>query len=602
MRRVCIAIGVSRAEGLAPLRAAATAAEEVGQWADLTGFALKEDICVLTDRTETVTIERIAQAFHRLLPMGTQTDALLLYFAGHGLREDNTRTLWLPTDWRTQLRAIAVERLKNRLSDFGISNVTIISDACKVLANDKDTSDLTPDGVLGSGISFGKRPIFDRYDATHDVEAAFMIPGPTPAESRCLFSGALIEALWGATEALDVHHPGKVTPGSLADYLSSRVSELCKTYRLNCEPQCLPGRPPDHLIYFDQTQVNAALIPSLPAWPRPISENPLFTMDAAIVADLRRWVEKDAFDSFDGAVEAGSPRIERFSVGGAANRRLRDAFDAFNVNQITHPDKANLFFGGGQAKAIWSTEPVHHVAQDQWLVDIEGNAQQLVVECDGGVFVPLMVYRRLTTVAVRDARGVNGWLLCSPTASRVEMFPAIDILQRMQSSNLPPSEVDKAVAELRVGKHVNPMVGAICAYLYDYVGDLDSIRRMAYFYAHYRQPIPHDIALMGELRVRNQGVISIAEVPAVEARPFLGKAEVPDFVTRATQAEQGEIGGLCPWLRQGWDFVDVPTDHEKTLVTSLSNIRKHLLPETFTSLDQDGGRMLTEYWRMRRWQ
>lgn len=598
MRYVCIAIGVSRAEGLAPLRAAATAAEEVGQWAELTGFARKEDICVLTDRTEPVTIERITQTFRRLLPIGTQTDALLLHFAGHGLREDNTRTLWLPTDWRTQLRAIAVERLKNRLSDFGIANVTIISDACKVLANDKDTSDLTPDGVLGSGISAGKRPIFDRYDATHDVEAAFMIPGPTPAESRCLFSGALIEALWGATEALDVHHPGKVTPGSLADYLSSRVSELCKTYRLNCEPQCLPGRPPDHLIYFDQTQVNAALIPSLPAWPRPAFESPVFSVDVASTAAPQRRVEKDAFDS----PERAAFGIERFSVGGAANRRRWDAIDAFDVYQITHPDEANLFFGGGQAKAIWSTEPVHRVAQEQWLVDIEGNAQQLLVECDGGVFVPLLVYRRLITVAVRDARGVNGWLFCSPTASQAEMFPAIDILQRMQSGNLPPSEVDKVVAELRVGKHINPMVGAICAYLYDYVGDLDSIRRMAFFYAHYRQPIPYDIALMGELRVRNRGLISIAEVPAVEARPFLGKAEVPDFVTRATRAEHGEIGGLCPWLRQGWDFVDAPTDHEKALVASLSDIRKHLLPETFTSLDQAGGRKLTELWRMRRWE
>lgn len=598
MRRVCIAVGVSRAEGLEPLRAAATAAEEVGQWAELTGFARKEDICVLTDRdpTKPVTIERIAQAFRQLLPMGTQTDALLLHFAGHGLREDNTRTLWLPTDWRTQLRAIAVERLKNRLSDFGIANVTIISDACKALANDRDTSDLTPDGVLGAGISAGKRPIFDRYDATHDVEAAFMIPGPTPAQSRCLFSGALIEALWGATEALDPHHPGKVTPGSLADYLSSRVSELCRTYRLNCEPQCLPGRPPDHLIYFDQAQVNAALIPPLPAWPKPVHEREQPNEAPA------RVVEKDAFDRCEAAAEVSVSHVERFSFGGATFRRGWDTFAAFDVGQITHPDVANLMLGGCLATAVWSTGSVHRVTDRQWLAGFEGNAQQLVVEYSDGVFVPLLVYRRLTTVAVRDERGANCWLLCSPDASGGDMFRAIEILQRMQSGDLPPSEVDKVVAELRMSKHGNPMVGAICAYLYDYVGDLDSIRRMAFFYAQYHQPIPYDIALMGELRVRTQDLMSIAEVPAVEARSFSGKTGVPDFVTRATRSARGEIGGLCPWLRQGWDFVEAPTDHEKALVTSLSDIRKHLLPETFTSLDQDGGRMLTELWRMRRWQ
>jgi hypothetical protein len=243
MRRVCIAIGVSRAEGLTPLRAAAKAAEEVGEWAELSGFAEPADIEVLTDREVPVTIERIASAFERLLPIGKATGALLLHFAGHGLREDNTRTLWLPTNWRSELRAIAVERLKNRLSDFGIANVTIISDACKALANDRDTSDLTPDGVLGAGTSAGVRPIFDRYDAVHDVESAFMVPGPNPDESRCIFSGALMEALWGAATALDEHFPGKVTPGSLADHLSTRVEELCATYQLNCEPQCLPGRP-----------------------------------------------------------------------------------------------------------------------------------------------------------------------------------------------------------------------------------------------------------------------------------------------------------------------------------------------------------------------
>ena len=91
--------------------------------------------------------------------MGTKTDTLIWHFAGHGLREDNTRILWLPTNWRSELRAIAVERLKYRLSVFRISNVTIISDACKALPNNKDTSDLTPDGVLGAGTSAGVRPI-----------------------------------------------------------------------------------------------------------------------------------------------------------------------------------------------------------------------------------------------------------------------------------------------------------------------------------------------------------------------------------------------------------------------------------------------------------
>jgi len=532
--------------------------------------------------------------------MGKQTDALLLHFAGHGLREDNTRTLWLPTDWRTELRAIAVERLKNRLSDFGIANVTIISDACKALANDKDTSDLTPDGVLGAGTSAGKRPVFDRYDAVHDVEAAFMIPGPTPAESRCLFSGALIEALWGATTALDPHHPGKVTPGSLADYLCSRVSELCTTYQLNCEPQCLPGRPPDHLIYFDQAQVNADLVSPLPAWPEP--------PDAVGTTSPPRVVKKDAFDQVEGDTEPviwlrglARANLERSRVDQAKAMRRKAASTAFNVDRVPYSNEANLLFGGGLATAIWSTRPIRRVADDRWLVDLRGGAQQVVAEYDDGVFVPILVYRHLTTIAARDGRGTNGWLV-SPGADHRLMYDEIEILLRMQSGDLPPSEVDNLVARLRTGKHINPMIGAICAYLYDYVGDLDSIRRMAFFYTRYGQPIPYDIVLMGELRIHTrQDSNNFAHVPPVEPRPFPANPHLPDFVTRATPAARGKIGGACPWLRKGWDFVDALTDREKPLAYSLADIRKHLLPETFTSLNQDGGRMLTELWGMKRW-
>lgn len=593
MRRVCIAIGVSRAEGLAPLRAAATAAEEIGQWAELSGFAKQEDIQVLTDRQAPVTIELIAETLRRLLPIGKQTDTLLLHFAGHGLREDNTRTLWLPTNWRTTLRAIAVERLKNRLSDFGIANVTIISDACKGLANDKDTSDLTPDGVLGAGTSAGSRPIFDRFDAVHDVESAFMIPGPTPVESRCLFSGALIEALWGATSAIDAHYPGKVTPGSLADYLSTRVAELCTTYQLSCEPQALPGRPPDHLIYFDESEVDATIIPALPIWPAPMG------------TAKRGAEEKGAFDAPSQADESlirakARVQVERFWVAKYKKERRRDTADAFFQSDMPMIRGANLLVGGG-ARAIWSCARVDRVAIDQWIAKIDGASQQLVVEYEDGIFLPLLVYKDLATIAARNARGTNGWLCRGKYDDKGSFDPAVDILGRMQSGDLPPSQVDEVAAVLRTYKHGNPVLGAICSYLYDFAGDLDSIRRMAFFYTRRGQPIPYDIALMGELSTRRDGLDFMAEVPAVESRPLKSRQNLPDFVTNETSHAVGPVAGRCPWLRQGWDFVDAPTDREAALVQSLPDIRKHLLPETFTSFNREGGEVLTSYWGMEDW-
>ncbi|WP_401743723.1 caspase family protein [Stenotrophomonas geniculata] len=677
MRRICISIGVSRAEGLAPLRAAATAAEEIGTWAELSGFAQKEDIRVLTDRVNPVTIERIAQAFLQLLPIGKKTDGLLLHFAGHGLREDNTRTLWLPTNWRSQLRAIAVERLKNRLSDFGIDNVTIISDACKGLANDKETSDLTPDGVLGAGISAGKRPIFDRYDAVHDVESAFMIPGPTPEEARCIFSGALVEALWGAPEALDPHYPGKVTPGSLADYLTTRVDELCATYQLNCQPQCLPGRPPDHLIYFDRSGVHATDIPVLPSWPKPAGIiGPVNANSAAPIS-----IEKSAFDDYQeglphgispwageitdtgrkaqiarsilgGNLEQATPDIsplpsgrqlsstvrlklahwirriehqetvttpsgnsneerewlrnlaradiEKILVDESKTERQRETRALFRNSVTSYNGNANLVLGGAPASAIWSSQPIYRVADNRWISSMHHGRQQLIVEYEDGVCIPLLTYRRLMTIAVRDDRGTNGWLLHSPNDSYSAAGGAIDILMRMQSGDLPPSEVPNVAAFLRRSKHGNPVIGAICSYLYDYAGDLENIRRMAYYFASRHQPIPYDIALMGDLKFHWRDDRYVTQVPATEAISA-ARPDLPYFTNRATPKIAGEIAGFIPWLRQGWDFLDERTDSETALNRTLLDLRDHLHPQTFTSLSPSGAQALARLWKMERW-
>jgi hypothetical protein len=673
MRKVCVAIGVSRAEGLAPLRAAATAAEEIGQWAELSGFAKPEDIAVLTDREEAVTIELICSTLERLLPMGVQTDTLLLHFAGHGLREDSTRTLWLPSDWRTKLRAIAVERLKNRLSDYGIANVTIISDACKVLAADHDTSDLTPDGVLGAGITKGSRPIFDRFDAVHDMQAAFMIPGATPKQSRCLFSGAMIEGLWGATAAIDPNHEGKVTPGSLADYITKRVAALTLAYRVSCEPLASAGRPADHLIYFDLDKVDPARIPTLPPWPEPIRvkagvvRKPLVvddegqyevahsaprkgrprvasgssdrgrsddqrysgTRDGGSFVSVRREIRtiNQSDPPYSTEIEGGkvlekargpspvrrAPKGLRWprpktdddragwdAIGSQGGRRPKTG--ATFRAELPEDGSINVAFAGAKPKAIWARRPVQRITSDTWLTQASEKSEQLMVEYADDIFFPIVVYPRLLTAVARDSRGTLGWLFHgfgqTPDASR----PTIDLLGQMQVGTLQPSVVDEVAADLRFGKHGNPVLGALCAYLYDYVGDLDSIRRMASFYWSAHQPVPYDIALLGELAVIKNGRRYAGNVEEVGERPsFDRQSRLPDFVTDATPAREGAIGGLCPWFRQGWDFVDAPTEPGASLVHGLPDVRRHLRPETFTSFDRAGGMILTSHWKMERY-
>ena len=186
MRRACLAIGVSRAEKLDRLPAAATAAEEVGLWARQSGFADPADVIVLTDAKQAdghwqpVTVGRIRAALDQLFAAGS-IDTLVLQFTGHGMRGSIGQAIWLPTDWESERRAINVELLKKNLGNMGVANLTIFGDACKSSARDLTPDDLTPDGVLGRGTTIGFNPKLDRFDAVHEGMSAFMVPGATPA-------------------------------------------------------------------------------------------------------------------------------------------------------------------------------------------------------------------------------------------------------------------------------------------------------------------------------------------------------------------------------------------------------------------------------------
>jgi hypothetical protein len=136
MKRICLAIAASRSEQLEHLPGAITAAEEVGQWAERSGFAI---VRVVTDkkRDEPVTIARLRGVLEKVLQDdGEEIDAFVLHFAGHGFRIGAEQNLWLPTDWYSELRAISVEVLKGNLYRHGIRNLTIFSDACRALPND----------------------------------------------------------------------------------------------------------------------------------------------------------------------------------------------------------------------------------------------------------------------------------------------------------------------------------------------------------------------------------------------------------------------------------------------------------------------------------
>ncbi|RYG88365.1 MAG: hypothetical protein EON59_04670 [Alphaproteobacteria bacterium] len=667
-RRVCLAMGVANAQPLDWLPGAANAAQEIGEWARCSNF---DAVTVLTDQPEVgqtrwtpqvgeptainhpsglaVTISRIREELLALLPPGELTHWLVLHFAGHGIRQDSVRTLWLPTDWEQENRGIAVEALKTSLDFYGIENLTLVSDACRDFANRPATANLNADAVLPRGPMQPAQPGLDRFNAVEDGKSAFMVPGNTAAEARCILSGSLANALWGhEPKAFSPHADGRVISDSLLRFISRKTKAVGQIYGLECKAETIRwfGEDNPDMVYYDADGPPDPQAPPV-EWPAPgaAPAQPLgFPASDAVATAIRRLASihlpggmASPVDPNDGAASLQNLRggldlafaIEQQAERGlgprAKSMRTWQA-DAVAISvkrdleqrvrrtrrstirrvlrdgQKRISGHANLILSGGRPVRIWSPSGVRRLGQTKsWRVDVEhSGAAQIIVEYADGLFAPAVVYPQLATLVTHDGQGrISGWMCAPPyAADAASLGPTNKAIAELQTTRLSPADVNKLAASIRYEKHANPMLGAIAAYLYDYVGDRDNIRRMAWYYAKHGQPIPYDIALLGLLRTFSSDGILIAEIPAVKATRRSAGQELPSFATRSTDERTGAVGGICPWLRQGWDFVAAPDPIEMPLVAPLQRALPHLLDSSFTALSASGAESLIRHFRL----
>lgn len=575
--KLCLTIGVSKAPPLSYLPGAITAAREMGDWARQAGFTTE----VITDEGNApVTIQRIRDALLALLPANDEVEIFVLHFAGHGIRSGAEQNVWFPSDWHKESRAISVEGLRKQLYRHGIKSLSIFGDACRTLPSDIDTADICGDHVLPRGPYEAQAPVIDRINAAGDGEEAYMLKGDGTAPPRCVFSTVLVEGLCGfKNEAFDKYLTDCVIPESLALFSAARLREIGETYDLKCPPDYAIGSPRDHVVYF-QRGGNPHGLPA-PKWPAPSPK----TQKSNDGYGGPKFSRPDYQD-------LSSPPSERlFEQHFRESVPLWDRLDGLPVN---------LSIRGAVPKAIWSTSVVERRVSNRGQADYQvfGNvdeAIQLLVEFKDGVFASAVVYPRLITLLSRDRRGEINWICVTPWSSPLEYSRAsMATIADLQAGNLVADQVDGIAAKLRSAKHVNPTLGAIASYLYDYTGDIDSIRRMAFFYCKHRQSMPFDVAFMGLLPTAQSGFGGlVAEVPPVKARsPSAANAGLPSWVTCDTPQVSGKVAGLWPWLRQGWQFVEDPESEEKAVADGLSDVAGSLLPSQFSSFKAEGARIL----------
>jgi hypothetical protein len=435
------------------------------------------------------------------------------------------------------------------------------------------------------------------FKASQDGTTTFMVPFDDPEDDRCIFTSTLLEGLWG--EALAAHPGDAVTGGSLAVFVKDKLPGLSRRYSDEERiPSVNAGIPSEKGVYFRKPP--GFTPPSFPPWPpkatikdmglgRPTptaSARPEalgmgldegFGMTGPAVRPAVRPIRPEPPDS-QPALEAlmrTAPSSDRGSLGvsGATVTRIR-GLAGLTVAPL--PTSGWWQFGDPPVGG-WST-PL--------LVDLD----------DGNVAAAVAAHRFATLLAVGEQWGVAGMVLQSayadPARGAVEAVAAME-----QGASIAPAQAIALATEARHEKHTDPVLGVISAYLYDAIGDTDSIRRMAWSYVQHDQPIPYDIALLGLLHGWTDGPELKVGIQAVAARdPRTPDEEKNPWTHCATGQAQGTVAGRWPWMRQGWAFLEDPTDEESTLIhpALLEVGRKHLAPGRFATVTAEGARILAD--------
>jgi hypothetical protein len=594
-RKAAIAIGVSDAQQLPYLAGALNGAKAFEKWAAALGYETR----LVTDETGDVTIDRLRNELEQLLTAAPETHRFLLYFAGHGLIRGAEEALWLLSDWRNDLSAVSVEILRRRLLRFRVRQIGIFADACRSLPPDIEAADLTADGVLGLGPGDRAADVaLDRFTAAQDGAQTFTIPGDVPEDDRCLFTGVLLEGLWGTKkEACSQMLRGKVTSRSLGAYLQTEVKRVAADYGYTVEPAISPTFPEGDDIYYGDGPKVAA--PTFKPWP-PANALPApaaLTVDEA--AEPQHLIQAPGRRRGAGAgTRAPAPRPRRPEEPPLKKElQQQERPEAFETG-------SGFAISGDQVLTIWTTPDLYAEPAgrpDWWRLGLRRSPPRLhtpapvLIELASGRFAAVTAMPEFIASLIIGERGVRGAVYRGVHSPREWSARTEEILQQMESGPLRADMTTDLAIELRQGKHADPVRGVISAYLYDSIGDIDSVRRMACFYLQHGQPIPYDIALLAQLPGRrDQETLLSATVPPVKARKPRTKREAQfQWTHSATPKQEGLVGGLWPWLRQGWGYLDEPAADGSTLVLpGLIELTKQLTTGRFATLSSDGGHQL----------
>ncbi len=578
-----VAIGVSNADGMPKLDGVQKGVDDLSLWAGSNGY----EVVTIDDSRRPVTVELIRDKLTppdgngRTIPdLLLDRPRIVVYFCGHGL------SFWPDQYWvlsagpQFTRQRISANAFRDTLATYGPRQIAMISDACRTTQHLIGAADPVVDPYPGAGANVEK----DRFYSSRDGTASFAVPSAPGQPAFCVFSSVLVKALSGP-DGLNLDRQylreGRmvVSSRSLSEYLDEHVVRAALVANQLQESQCEPGFGIDRDSYIEFPAHVAP--PAPPAPPAPIDEAPgapwtdpgprpppFPDLPAPPGPELNPTTAKDAIIR---RRDEQIARIQRSRSEWRAPLR-RDINKEVAERGQQWPPRMDLLVSGSAVLDIADAHPFAEsriqlgLPQNLWftLAPYEGRSRPLLAVCgQRSTIVPMfsglwcaVVFDR--PYADRAAEyGVEMLAWGNPYGEFEPEDPdtldPAEALKGLANGTLIAEDIGVLAHRMRRGKHADPMLGIVCAYLYNSVGDINNIRRMCYYYYQHDQHVPFDIAMLAGLPLQPTDAGGfVIEVPAVPDDTTGRAREMPRYAWEATPAVTVGVAGVTPVVRAGW--------------------------------------------------
>jgi hypothetical protein len=588
MNITLIALGVHNPGGMPALLGLEEQYDRICDWAQSLGPPDEITVFKINDfRDSRVTAQSIREAVD--LVQIANSGWVIVYFCGHGFNVSGDPVWVLDGTEQEAESYLSIAGLKAAIASHGVKEITIIGDACQSLAVDRKVST----GIIGRGRKLDLNSHVDQFFAAIPGQAGNIVHDELANKWRPVFSTILADALCNDPPPVSdmVWPQGKVVHnGTLDRYLTENVIAQAGKFGLTQNAQILAGRVQPDNIYRQIAPFDAHSTTKLNASMGDILGSISGPRVAGVSAGESAIAVTNAFEHFmnpnlgivstpedllkdlingrpEQRVEWSSEKRREFEVATESEWRARDWIsfldhesspgEVFRRNEAEYDQPAKLYPDGNGSRI----------------------GQSLVVKSADENWSCLPYYQDLVCQISTGGRDRNG----DPSAAGAgkQQFGVQQIMWKhpsmppdLQGTHRPADvaryfkafitgtlDSDAAeimVAEFRGGKHYNPILGIIACYYYDRLGDVDSIRRTASYFAP-TQPIPIDIALMCRRPMKlNRDLtltISLPQVPKA-IQPY---SNAPDYLYAPRQGVQdANVAGILPVMSAGWRLLNAP--------------------------------------------